>query len=395
MSIKKCKDCGYQLGKDRKTKKWWCSKCKETKDDYDERYRIVVMGKNTGKIIGENNFIKCIAREWRKMGHEVLEIHPDFLLQCVKPYEMEECFRFKKKINLRLLEYRYSPDFIYIEQMYNRYDVSEIKCPVIYQHREYTHFPDIDNPDILFGSYPFRIQFFEQYNPWNYSKIKYRDDNFVAVDPELFPPVKKKEIGWISYMGWSIEPERIADANGIIARMVIEDQVAFREECRKRGLITYIEGGQGPEHYKDMMGKCETILYDGGFINGFGRTLFEAIAMKTLCIIRVHHKKEMDYYKKMGLTDDMCYFIYEPEDIEKIIEEWVSDKNIAEVTRLAKVNRAYKWLMKNHTYEVRARETLEKFEAFQRGETKKPYFMGYSERVSFGMGDGIVTVESV
>ena len=56
--------------------------------------------------------------------------------KCVELFNMEESFRFKKPINLRLIEYRYDPDFIFLEQMYNRFDTSKVTCPVIYQHRE-------------------------------------------------------------------------------------------------------------------------------------------------------------------------------------------------------------------------------------------------------------------
>lgn len=391
MKVKLCKDCNGKIAKDNKTGKWWCIKCKEAKDDYLERYRIVVMGKNVGTEKGPNNLAMCFVREWEKMGHEVIEVNKDILFQAIPEFDMENCLRFKKPIDLRLIEYRYDPDFIFIEQMYNRFDTRNVKCPVIYQHREYTHFPDIDDPDILLGSYPFRLHFFEQYRPWNYSQIKYRDDNFVAVYPPFFPPVKNKVIEGISFMGWSNAPDSFIDANGIIAKMIIENQMAFMEECRNKGYLNYIEGNQGPKHYQDMLGKCEAILIDGGFINGFGRTLFEAMAMKTLCIVRIQNKIIMDYYKKIGLTDEMCYFIIKPVDIGLIFSDW----DLLKEERAKKVEKAYEWVMKYHTYEVRARETLEKFEAWKRGETKMPYFMGYARRANIIFNGGVVEIEQI
>lgn len=389
MPIKKCKDCGYELGADRRSGKWWCSKCKEVKEDYDEKYKIVVMGKNTGKDRGENNFAKCLAREWKLMGYDTIEVNLDVLTECIPMYDMENCFRFKKPIDIKHIQYLNDPDFIFIEQTYNKFDISNVTCPVIYQHREYTHFPDIDTPDILLSSYPFRIQFFEQYNPWNFHNIKYRDENFVAVYPPFFPPVKNKVLKGISYMGWSMPPDNIIDANGVVAKMVIEDQMNFMEECRKKG-VTFVKGEGGPDHYKDMLGKMEAVIIDGGFINGFGRTMFEAMAMKTLCIIRIHQKDHMNYYKKIGLTEDMCYFIRTSDDITEILEEWRADDNIAEVTRIAKAERAYEWVMENHTYEVRAKEVIRKFEAFKNGETRKPYYMGYARRLRMELKDGVI-----
>ena len=388
MTVKKCKDCGYEVGTDRKTGKWWCSKCSELKEDYDIKYRIAVVGKNTGKERGFNNFAKCLAREWKFAGHDVIEVHPDVVAENVPIYGMEDAYRFKKPIDLRLVEYRFDPDFIFLEQTYNRYDTSNVKCPVIYQHREYTHFPDVEYPDMLFGSYPFRIHFFEQYNPWGYHLCKYREDNFVAVYPPFFPPNKKKVLKGISYMGWGAPPEHFIDANGIVAKMVIEDQINFMEECRKVG-VNFIRGEKGLNHYKEMLGSMEAVIIDGGFMNVFGRTMFEAMAMKTLCIVRVQHHYAKKYFKKIGLTDEMCYFIESPEDVGLILNDWEA----VEKLRGSMVENAYRWVMERHTYEVRARETLEMIEAFMNGETKTPYFMGYAKRLKMEIKDGIMEIE--
>jgi len=384
MPVKKCKDCNYDVGFDRASGKWWCSKCKEVKEEFDEKYRIVVLGKNAGRPLGKNNFAKCIAREWKLMGHEVIGVNKDILTECTPLYDMENCIRFKKPIDIKLIQYRYDPDFIFVEQIYEKLDISNITCPVIYQHREYTHFPDIDTPDILFGSYPFRIPLFEQYNPWNYSQIKYRDSNYVAVYPPFFPPVDDKILDGISYLGWALPPVHFINANGIVARMVVEDQVRFREECKKTGVVRYMECGKGQNYYQDVLGKCEAVIIDGGYVNGFGRTMFEAMAMKTLCIIRVHNDFHKDNYKRMGLTDEMCHFIYKPDDLIDV--DFFEDYD-------KRVKKAYDWVMENHTYEVRARETIEKFEAWKGGETKMPYFMGYSRRMNINVKDGVIEIE--
>jgi hypothetical protein len=378
------------VGKDRKTGKWWCSKCKEVKETYVEMYRIVVIGKNTGKDIGLNNFAKCIAREWKLMGHDVIEVHSDVINECVEIYNMEECFRFKKPIDLRLIEYRYDPDFIFIEQLYNRFDTSNVKCPVIYQHREYTHFPDVEYPDMILGSYPFRVHIFEQYNPWGCHLCRFRADNFVAVYPPFFPPNENKVLKGISYMGWGAPPQHFIDANGPIAKMVIEDQLEFMEQCRKKGM-NFVKGQGGHEHYKERLGSMEAVVVDGGYLNCFGRTMFEAMAMKTLCIVRVHHKKAEEIYKKMGLTEDMCYFIHEPNDIAILLKDWDDEVNVA--IREEKVRKAYEWVMKNHTYEVRARETLDMFEEWKNGGERIPYFMGYARRLKMELKDGMLEIE--
>jgi hypothetical protein len=389
--IKACKDCGYTVGKDKATGKWWCSKCKEVKTEFSEKYRIAVFGKNTGKNIGLNNFAKCLAREWKLLGHEVIEVHPDIIYEAMRPYETEDCHRFKKPINLKLLQYRHDPDFIFIEQMYERFDTSEITCPVIYQHREYTHFPDVYEPDMLLASYPNRIQIYELYNPWGYHNCKFRADNFVAVYPPFFPPNEKKTIEGISYMGWGAPAQHFINANGPIARMVIEDQVGFWEECRKYGM-TFIKGQGGKEHYKERLGSMEAVVIDGGYINGFGRTLWEAIVMKTLCVCRIHNDQIARYYKKIGIDESMVYFIHEPSDIAVLLEDWDSEEKVKE--RAEMVEKAYNFVLENHTYETRARETLDMFEEFKGGGTRMPRFMGYAKRVNMELKDGVLEIQT-
>ena len=80
--------------------------------------------------------------------------------------------------------------------------------------------------------------------------------------------------------------------------MVIEDQVSFYQEAIKAGTVTYINGGRFVR-YKELLEQCEAILIDGGYINMFGRRLFEAMASNTLCIIRVFGTQSKAIYKNI------------------------------------------------------------------------------------------------
>ncbi len=370
--LKKCKDCGNVLGNDKVSGHFWCTKCKEVKEEYDLKYKICILGKNTGKEIGTNNVIKKIGKALSDFGHEVIGVRFGEIYDYTQTWDMTDYFINKKKIPLVFVDRIYSPDFIVVEQTYNRFDVSEINCPIIYLHREYTHFADITEPDILLGSYPHRLEIFEYHYPYEYAHIPYCDTLYVAVDPELFDPNIEKIIKGVTMIGWATNPYNFADANGVIARMVIDDQVGFYQDCIKKGLITYIKGGIF-KRYRELLGQCEAVLIDGGYINVFGRRLFEAMASKTLCVVRVHSAQNMETLKNMGLTGEMCYFIYEPDDIKYILEVvWDEDKNNK------KIEKAYDWVIAQHTYKVRANELLRIFEEFKNGMRKKEKFMGYA-----------------
>lgn len=342
------------------------------------------MGKSGGKSFAKNNFINCMGQELENLGHKVIYLSDDYLYKIVPQYDFMNCFHDKKPINIKQIEYEFDPDFIYIEQMYFRLDRSEIKCPVIYQHREYTHFPDVINPDILLASYHWRLRAFEFYLPWEYINIPYKDYNYVAVDVNTVKPIEEKTERGIYHIGLRIPMWQFREANGPFGDMVMENQEIFWNECIDKGYVNNIPEGLDRRDFIIMLGRCEALLYDAGRFAGLSRRLFEAMASKTLCIIRVHTKLQENLYKEVGLTDEMCYFIQKPEDVGKI--------EFTEEERKIMADKAYEWVIANHTYEVRARELIEKFEEFKSGTIKTARFMGFGlkHKITFEEGQYVV-----
>lgn len=387
MPIKVCKKCNSFVGRDGDTEKWWCPNCKALYTSYSEKYKIVIMGKSGGKKRGKTHFVNCLAKEWRKIGHTVIEMSYEDLYTIPPSYDFRDCFSYKKPISIRFIEYIHNPDFIFIEQMYYRLDRSEVKTPVIYQHREYTHFPDLVDPDILFASYPWRLHAFEFYLPWEYHNIPYIDYNFVAVDTDQFKPVEEKIIKGISYIGWTFPFWQFAEANGPWAHMVISDQEAFLQECLDKECVHYIKEGLDHDAFREMVGQCEALLVDSGYYGAFGRRLIEPMMLKTLTVVRIHNRMQEDFYEEMGLTEEMCYFIRRPEDIKNI--KWTEEE------RKAKVEKAYEWVQQ-HTYKKRAEEVLEKFEDFKSGTKKHPDYMGWKKlNIVMGVSEGKLMVNDL
>lgn len=327
-----------------------------------------------------------MTKYWRREDHEIIELEIGDIYKTIPPYDFLECIKRKKPISLKLIEYEHSPDFIFIEQLYLRFDVTDLTVPVIYLHREYTHFADVLNPDILFAAYPYRLETFELYHPYEYSKIPYRDHNYMAVDLEYHEPNENKEMFGIYHIGLQIEIWEFAKANGPFAEMAYEDMAYFAHECIDNGYCKSIPTGLQAVEFHKRLSQCEAILLDNGRFNTLCRRFFEAMASKTLCVIRIYNKDQERLYKEIGLTEDMCYFIHTPEDVGKISytkEEWKS-----------KIDKAYEWVCKNHTYEIRAREVLEKFEEWKNGVKKEPFFMGYIIRCGVSLNKkGGVTVD--
>lgn len=341
------------------------------------------MGKNGGKKVGKYNFINCMGRALERLGHTIIYLSDDDLYEMVPRYDFINCIHDKKPINIKQIQYKYDPDFIYIEQMYYSLDVSEITCPVIYQHREYTHFPDILNPDILLASYHWRLRVFEFYHPWEYNNIPYKDYNYVAVDTEIIKPVEEKTEMGIWHIGLSIPMWQFREANGMFGDMVMEDQEVFWDKCIDEGYVHYCPTGLKGQEFIKQLGRTEALLYDAGRFAGLSRRLVEAMASKTLCVVRIHTKLQENFYKEIGLTDEMCFFIHTPEDVGKI--------TYTEEERKVMAEKAYDWVIKNHTYDVRAKNVLRIVEEFNRGVKHGARFMGYALKMKVRFeGDHVV-----
>jgi len=343
------------------------------------------MGKNGGKKVGYSNFINCMGRALERLGHIVIYLSDDDIYKIVPQYDFVDCLHDKKPINIKQIQYEHDPDFIYVEQMYYALDVSEVTCPVIYQHREYTHFPDILNPDMLLASYHWRLRVFEFYHPWEYSRIPYKNYNFVAVDTELVKPIEVKTEEGIWHIGLSIPMWQFREANGMFGDMVMEDQEIFWNHCIDEGYVHYYPTGLQGTDFITQLGRTEAILYDAGRFAGVSRRLFEAMASKTLCVVRVYTKLQENFYKEIGLTDDMCFFVQTPEDIGKIVYTEEEYQNM--------VNKAYDWVIKNHTYDVRAKRFIEMYEEFCRGVKVGARFMGYSLKTKIRLEGNHLVVE--
>ena len=96
----------------------------------------------------------------------------------------------------------------------------------------------------------------------------------------------------------------------------------------------------------------------------------------------------------MGLTEDMCYFIYEPDDIkDNILFDW--DSTLGTAIRKDYIRNAYEWVMENHTYDIRAAELVIKFEEFKSGMRKKSKYMGYALHSDIKIEEGELIYKEV
>lgn len=318
---------------------------KEEHEKLSQYYKIAILGKSNGP----NHFVVHLTKALKKMGHEVVNMSRYDILKEQYVYDLADCQEHKKPMSLRYIEFKHSPDFIFVEQTYQRYNNDCTFSKVIYHHREYTHYPDLLDPDILTFAYPKREDFYECYFPYEYSLIKHKADLWCGVDMSLFYPKHKIYKGIIN-IGWHIEPWRFATVNGPVAKVIIEEQARFFDKIKEIGIVTFPHDTE-LEKYMEIIMSSEAILIDGGDFGWLTRRVFEAAASKTLMFIRLFSEEQKEFYEDIGLIHGKNCFLVKNEkevleydrklknneiDVKKIIEEayeWVKYYDIKKTTK--------------------------------------------------------------
>ena len=350
--IRRCECGGIVMGNE-DDMEWMCDDCGKgyTTDwlDLPQYYKIVILGKWNGP----NHFVYQLGKELEKRKHEVVYLSRYDMFKEIPAYDLKECTENKKPIPLRPIEYYHSPDFIFVEQQYTRYDNNCKYAKVIYHHREYTHFPDLLNPDMILWAYSHRGEFYESYFPYAYSKIEHKAKLFCAVNMNMFKPAKKIYKGIID-IGWHIEAWRFQLANGPVAIKVIQEQIDFWEEAEKVGATTRFPPDIDLEQYKVIMSGSEATLIDGGYYGWYTRRVYEAAAMKTLMVIHIYTDDQIIDYRHRGLINGEHYIaIRNIEELKKVSRELeLGMIDVKEITE-----NAYEWV-KTQTYKKRADKLL-------------------------------------
>jgi len=338
-----------------------CSKCKkwhslEELAKMEDYLHVLILGKWNGP----NHFVTKLGEALKQMGHKVTHVNRFDMLKYVPDYDLRECEEFKKPIPLRGLEFEYSPDLIFVEQTYMRYKNDCKKTPVFYHHREYTHFPDLLDPDVLLFAYPCREEVFDYYYPYEYHLIKHKYNLWNGVDIDYFKPKPKIFDGLID-IGWQVEAWRFAIVNGPMAKNIIEEQERFSNYCKMKGYTNRFDAPVELEKYREILALSKAILIDGGYLGWFTRRVLEAAACKTLMVIRMYSKEQARFYDEVGLKNMENCILFDNEETLKTVAsdvDYYYDMGIPE--------KAHEWV-KQFTYDKVAKKLLNIYEEFKNG----------------------------
>ena len=235
------------------------------------------------------------------------------------------------------------------------WDGSEVQTPVIFYHRDlwseaFMKHPDVDLLLYRFWNHRTSLQYVDRITWWM-TKYKLLFKN--AVNPALFNPDRDKEYKGLNFIGTQYPLAKYLTKD-FVQHDYYKDTHDIVEYCREHEIATIHDYHEMKfPIYRAILEKCEAMLFVPGKRAYRSRRLFEAAACKTMLIIYCPDSFSKQVYQKDGLTHGVNCVMFD--DITKLKNVYILYKN----KRKKIIEKAYEWVLNQHSFEVRAIE-LEK-----------------------------------
>lgn len=247
-------------------------------------------------------------------------------------------------------------DLIFVEQAMFYYK-NDVDVPVIYYHRDLWTECFMTDADLLlyrFWNHRTAIQYVSRNVWWAMPHLQFRN----AVNPVHYDFTKEKEFKGLNFIGTqkSLESYMIQD---FVQRDYYKETYDIVEYCRKEGLaeIHDYQRMHFPE-YKEILEKCESVLFVPGKNAYHSRRLYEAACAKAMLVIYTPDEFAKGIYNKLGLKHGYNCVMFD--DIKKLKNIFILYKN----KRKKIIERAYEWIENAHTFKIRAKQLEGVFERF-------------------------------
>jgi hypothetical protein len=249
------------------------------------------------------------------------------------------------------------PELIIVDEpMFIFYNDTHI--PVFYAHREFKRPPKLYYPDMAFFWHKGVSRYFkDMFAPYWASNVPRILELPPAVDMSRYPP-QEKTIKGISNIAGREVLDFLRKSVELTARALIHE--TLREHATVKALdIPFIgdeEGKMSDEGYRATLPKCEAIWCiqpSGQYIS---RRMLEAMACKTVVVLKPENEEHEDVLKDMGLYRGTHYI-----GIDDLSELEDLHKNFKYEDHLDMVELAYLVIKNNHTFKHRAEFLVEMY----------------------------------
>jgi hypothetical protein len=253
-------------------------------------------------------------------------------------------------------------DVIFIEQANLRFenDYENKETVVIYYHRDLPGTFNCVIPDLLLFRFESAKLFLEVYHRYEWYNSIYKTRFLNGIYPPLYNSKAKKkfkDLVWIGLyrpMEWYMNKDVIQHDYYIHTKLI-------KDWAKEKDIITTFETSDKIEFplYKHILERSEGVLIIPGRNAYVTRKCYEAAICRTVMVLWVQNEQAQKVYEEWGLVDCLnCFLFNSKEDLEHISELIRSEEPRDIEIRESIKDNAYKWVMENHTYKIRATRLL-------------------------------------
>ncbi len=310
--------------------------------------RILVIGPNAGLMC---HFSENIHNIFDKEGYDSKLISPPE----IKPDKVYTKMGMAYPISKVLTKFDdWKPQLIIVDQTSLNFSNNQA-VPVFYHHREFKRPPTVFYPTVVYLWHEDLIEYYKNIfaKEWM-SQVQYHKIMRVAYNPDMWK-LKEKIYKGVNAFGVRESFKQCYDMNEIAN--IADIKLLELEHNEIKNYVNYFEGQVLDNEFREKMPKCEAVWIPQSMRQYTSRGMLEAMACKTVCVIKLENERHKEILGYMGLKNNNHYF-----GIEKLSSLDNVDHALFEKHRERVIEDAYKVVSKKHTYLNRMKEIVSLYE---------------------------------
>ena len=316
--------------------------------EYGPLKRVLIIGPNYPERC---HFSENIYDLWNEDPNYEIKIIGDTELP-VNSMHIQKGLELQLSVVIEKLE-EWKPQLVIYDQV-NVNFMNDLQVPVFYHHRNYYRDVRMFYPTVVYFWHDELLKYYETRFKVNWmAQIPFKDVMYIPVNPKRYKPEKKIYKG-VNGIGFREPPSFAYEINDLFelgpVRLLEQEYNKFIELG-----FNMFETPIMDDEYRELLPKCEALWIPLSAGQYTSRRMIEAMACKTLCILKLESKIHEKVLQKMGFYNGEHYIgVDRLDEIEQAFIETTNKKEIIE--------NAYSQVLNNHTYQNRIEQIIKKYE---------------------------------
>lgn len=319
------------------------------KEEYELLKRVLIIGPNYPERC---HFSENIYDLWSEDTNYEIKIIADLELP-VNSMHIEKGLELYLSVIVDMLD-GWKPQLVIYDQV-NINFMNNLQCPVFYHHRNYYRDVRMVYPTVVYFWHEELLKYYKTWFKRNWmANVQYHDVMYIAVNPKLFNTNAKKIYKGVNFIGFREPPSFSDEINDIFELAPVKLLEMEYNEFKSLGLNVF-ETPIMDDQYRDLVPQCEAVYCPISMGQYTSRRIIEAMACKTLVVLKLENKRHEETLKKMGFINGEHYIGVSK--LSEIKEKFEGTKNKKKI-----IENAYNVVMNRHTYQNRIEQIIKKYE---------------------------------